>query len=54
MVCPRLSRTTTGSHTLLIFKEMAAQPISDVPLPTQDGGNSSDMREAVLSTKKER
>jgi hypothetical protein len=29
-------------------------PISDAPPPTQDGGNSSDMRVDTLSTKKER
>jgi hypothetical protein len=38
----RPSRTTTGNHTHLTSKEMAAQPISDVPQPTQDGGKCSD------------
>jgi hypothetical protein len=54
MVFPRLSRTTTGSHTHSISNPMEAQPISDVLLPTQDGGKSSDTKEDILSTKKER
>jgi hypothetical protein len=48
----RPSRTTNGSHTHLIFKETEALPTSDVPLPTQDGGNSSSLKELSLKTLK--
>jgi hypothetical protein len=44
MVFQRPSRTTTGNLTHLISNLMVDQPTSDVPLPTQDGGNSGDMR----------
>jgi hypothetical protein len=54
MESPRLSRTTNGNHTLLTFNQTEDQAISDAPLLTQDGGNSSDMKVDSLSTKKER
>jgi hypothetical protein len=54
MVFPRLSRTTTGSHTHSISNPTEDPPISDAQLPTQDGGNYSDSKEDTLSTKKER
>jgi hypothetical protein len=44
MKSPRQSRTTTGSLTHLISKATETLPTLDVPLPTQDGGNSSDIR----------
>jgi hypothetical protein len=44
MVSPRLSRTITGNHTHLTFNQTEDHPTSDVPLPTQDGGNSSDTK----------
>jgi hypothetical protein len=44
MVSPRPSRTTTGNLIHLTSKEMVAHPTSDVLLPTQDGGNSSDTK----------
>jgi len=50
----RPSRTTTGSLTHLISNPMEDQPISDVQLPTQDGGNFSDTKEPQLSMRKER
>jgi hypothetical protein len=40
-----LSRTTTGSPTHLIFKEMEDLPILDAQLLTQDGGSYSSLRE---------
>jgi hypothetical protein len=40
----RLSRITNGSLTHLTFKEMEHQLMSDVLLPTQDGGNFSDTK----------
>jgi hypothetical protein len=54
MESQRPSRTTTGNLIHLTFNQMVDQPISDVPLPTQDGGKSSDTKEDILSTKKER
>jgi hypothetical protein len=54
MVSPRLSRTTTGNLIHLISNPMVDQPISDVPLPTQDGGKSLEMKEDSLPMKKER
>jgi hypothetical protein len=54
MRSPRPSRITTGRATHLTFKEMEDLPISDVPLPTQDGGNSSDTKDLKLSTREER
>jgi len=50
----RPSRTTTGSLTHLTSNPMEDQPISDVQLPTQDGGNFSDTKEPQLSMRKER
>jgi hypothetical protein len=50
----RPSRIITGSLIHLISNQMEDQPISDVPLPTQDGGNSSDTKDLSLSMKKER
>jgi hypothetical protein len=50
----RQSRTTNGNHTLLTSNLMEDQPISDAPLPTQDGGNSSDTKEPTLSMKDQR
>jgi len=44
----RPSRTTTGSHTLLTSNLTEDHPISDVQLPTQDGGNFSDTKEPQL------
>ena len=43
MELPRLSETITGNHTHLTSNRTEAQATSDAPLPTQDGGNSSDM-----------
>jgi hypothetical protein len=43
----RPSRITTGSLTHLTSNQMVVQAISDVQLPTQDGGNSSNMKVAV-------
>jgi hypothetical protein len=54
MESPRQSRTTNGSHTHSTSNQTEDQPISDAPLPTLDGGNSSDMKVDSLSTKKER
>jgi hypothetical protein len=45
-------RTTTGSHTQLISNQTVDHPISDVQLPIQDGGNSSDTKVPQLSTRK--
>jgi hypothetical protein len=43
MRSPRLSETTTGRTTALIFKAMVAQTISELHLAsTQDGGRCSD------------
>jgi hypothetical protein len=50
----RPSRITTGNLTHLTSNQTVDQATSDVLLPTQDGGNSSDTRELSLSTKKER
>jgi hypothetical protein len=50
----RPSRITTGNLTHLTSNPTVDQPTSDVLLPTQDGGNSSDTRELSLSTKEER
>jgi hypothetical protein len=44
MKSQRLSRITNGSLTHLTSKEMEHQLMSDVLLPTQDGGNSSDTK----------
>jgi hypothetical protein len=54
MVSQRPSRTTTGSHTHLISNPTVDQLMSDVPLPTQDGGNSGETKVVSLSTRKER
>jgi hypothetical protein len=50
----RLSRITTGNLTHLISNQMEDQATSDAPLPTQDGGNSSDTKEHSLSMKEKR
>jgi len=39
----RQSRTTTGSHIHLIFKETVTPLTSGAPPPTQDGGRYSSM-----------
>jgi hypothetical protein len=54
MESPRLSRTTTGNLIHLTFNQMVDQPISDVLLPTLDGGRSSELRKDSLSMIKER
>jgi hypothetical protein len=54
MEFPRLSRTTTGSHTPLISNPMEAQATSDAQPLTQDGGNCSDMKTTSLPMKEER
>jgi len=50
----RPSRTTTGSLTHLTSNPTEGLLISDVPQPTQDGGNCSDIIATSLKTKKER
>jgi hypothetical protein len=42
MVSQRPSRTTFGRLTHLTSNQTVVHPTSDVPLPTQDGGNFSD------------
>jgi hypothetical protein len=54
MKSPRLSRTTTGNLTHLTSNQTVDQLTSDVLLPTQDGGNSSDIKVLKLSTRKVR
>jgi hypothetical protein len=54
MESQRPSRTTTGSHTHLIFNPTVDQPMSDALLPTQDGGKSGDLKVVSLSTRKVR
>jgi hypothetical protein len=54
MALPRQSRTITGRTTHSISNQMVDQLISDVPLLTQDGGNSSDMPTISSLTKEER
>jgi len=54
MKSPRLSRTTTGSHTHLISNQMVDLQTSDVLQPTQDGGNSSNTKMALSPMRKER
>jgi hypothetical protein len=44
MESPRLSRTTNGNLTLLTSNQTVDQAMLDAPLPTLDGGNSSDMK----------
>jgi len=51
---PRPLRITNGSLTHLISKVMVDPQIWDAQLPTQDGGNYSDTKMQVSSTKKER
>jgi hypothetical protein len=46
----RPSRTTTGRATHLISKETVDLPTQDVLLPTQDGGNCSELKELSLET----
>jgi hypothetical protein len=50
----RLSRIITGSHIHLISNPMVVQPTLDAQLPTQDGGNFSDIKMLLLSTREER
>jgi hypothetical protein len=50
MVLPRPSGITTGSHTHLTSKATVEALTSDVLLPTQDGGNCSDLMEHSLET----
>jgi hypothetical protein len=45
---------TTGNLTLLISNPTVDQAMSDVPLPTQDGGRSSDMKVDISSMIKEK
>jgi hypothetical protein len=45
---PRPSRATTGRATHLISNQTVDQLMLDVPLPTQDGGNSSNTKELKL------
>jgi hypothetical protein len=54
MRSPRQSRTTTGSLTHSTFNPTEDHLTSDVPLPTQDGGNSSSTKDQQLSMRKER
>jgi hypothetical protein len=54
MESQRPSRTTTGNLIHLTFNQMVDQPISDVPLPTQDGGKSSEHKVDSLSMREER
>jgi hypothetical protein len=54
MKSQRLSRTTNGSLTHLTFKEMEHQLTLDVLLPTQDGGNFSDIKVPLSLMKKEK
>jgi hypothetical protein len=49
MESQRLSRIIFGRLILLISRATVDQAISDVPLPTQDGGNSSDTEVPLLS-----
>jgi hypothetical protein len=51
IISPRPSRTTTGNLTHSISNPMETQATSDVPLLTQDGGNSSDTEEHSLSVR---
>jgi hypothetical protein len=51
---PRQSRTTTGNLILLTSKTTVDLLTSDAPPPIQDGGNSSDTKEHLLSMRKER
>ena len=48
MKSQRPSRTTTGSHTHLTFKEMVDPLTSDAQLLTLDGGKCSDIKEPLL------
>jgi len=54
MESPRHLRTTTGNLTHLTSNQMVDQPMSDVLLPTPDGGNSGELREDSLEMIKER
>jgi hypothetical protein len=48
MKYPRPLRATTGRATHLISNQTVDQLMLDVPLPTQDGGNSSNTKELKL------
>jgi len=50
----RPSKTTTGNPIHLTFKATEVQPTSDVPLPTQDGGNYSNTKMLLLLMKEVR
>jgi hypothetical protein len=50
----RPSRTTTGSHTHLIFNPMVTHPTSDVPLLILGGGSFSDTKDHLSSMREER
>jgi hypothetical protein len=54
MEFPRLLRTINGRITHLTSKVMEHQPTLDVPQPTQDGGNSSDLKVIKSSMREER
>jgi ribosome assembly protein YihI (activator of Der GTPase) len=54
MKSQRPSRITTGSPIPLIFNQMVVQATSDAPIPTQDGGRCSDMKELLSETRKVR
>jgi hypothetical protein len=51
MVLPKLSKTTTGSHTPLIFNQTVVQTTLDALLLIQDGGKCSDSKITTLSMK---
>jgi hypothetical protein len=50
----RLSRTIFGKLIHLIFNPTVDHQISDVPQPTQDGGNSLDTEVLLLSMREEK
>jgi hypothetical protein len=51
---PRLLKTTTGNLTHLTSNLMEVHPTLDALLPTQDGGNCSNIKMLSLSVKEER
>jgi hypothetical protein len=54
MVSLRPLRAMPGNLTLLISNLTVDQQMSDALLPTQDGGKCGDLKEDILSTRKER
>jgi len=54
MESQKLLRTTTGNHIHLTYNQTVDLPTLDVQLPTQDGGNFSDMRITMLLMIKEK